>query len=60
MTAEEWQRVRQLCTSIQNEKEHSKLTDLMQELLKLLESNEGGRSTEGENQQPATLNTPPR
>ena len=40
MTAEERERVQQLCTVIQNEMEHSKLTDLLQELLELLESNE--------------------
>jgi len=47
MTVEKWERVHQLCSAIQNEKEHSKLTDLMQKLLELLESNEARHSADG-------------
>jgi hypothetical protein len=53
MTAEEQERIRQLCILIQTEKEHTKLTALMQELFEVLESNERRRD---DDQKKATPN----
>ena len=53
MTAEEQERIRHLSILIQKEKEHGKLTALIQELYELLESNERRRD---DDQRKATLN----
>ena len=52
VTIDERERMQQLCTLIQNEKEQSKLTDLMQELLAILERNSRRHSTDREKENP--------
>lgn len=52
MTSEDQVRVQQLCILIQNETEQCKLTELMQQLLELLDGNLG-RSADTERKNPS-------